>query len=552
MPNSPGEVLDFLELSKLDRFYVGTMKKAVACLPKGERPVTKDAADMWMRRLAMAARNSDEAKKVVEEFDHWKKTRTFKDKEAAAKLHLIAAIILARLDLRKEAARKVQGRPGLPAARPHGAGHAPTVQPLPLRRARQAGLDARWFRDGLLHRPRQLRIDQPPRDPQAQGDQRAAERRDRHVSGQVGRRQRGGRHGPVEDQTARRQEPCPIPLMAKELRIGEDVCALGWGGAMSQNLNATFTKGVVSNLPAGDDNEDFIATDCMVNPGNSGGPLCSFCGGVAGMVTRKRQSPPGRPAIGMAIPVGRLRKFLAEKLPKDAADAARGSGQVGQHETCRPRGQDRALGRVYRECSGDSYSQTWATRTRAGVGVRIRVRVGPRRMIMAFRIKLMFLLVVGWAGVAVGQRAVTLHRVELSGTVVQIGPRAIAIRAANGEKWTLNLDPNRTKIKVTGSAEPEMLTKDTCVRFTADRQTLRQGPRQDRQAHDLHPVARRAGTDPRRRTDRPEFARKGRGGQCGGSGRRASRAGGRPRRRRCRPCRPQTADAASSRDEKAG
>ena len=76
--------------------------------PDEGRPVSKEVADGWMRRFAMAARNSDEAKKVIEEFDNWKKTRTFVDKEVGATLHLIAAIILGRLDLRKEALQKCQ------------------------------------------------------------------------------------------------------------------------------------------------------------------------------------------------------------------------------------------------------------------------------------------------------------------------------------------------------------------------------------------------------------------------------------------------------------
>jgi len=102
------------------------------------------------------------------------------------------------------------------------------------------------------------------------------------------------------------------------LKIGEDVCALGWPGLMSQNITLTLTKGVVSTLPAADDSEGFIVTDCTVNPGNSGGPLCSFCGGVAGMVTRKSQITSRESSYGLAIPVGRLRKFLTEKLPHDA------------------------------------------------------------------------------------------------------------------------------------------------------------------------------------------------------------------------------------------
>ena len=125
-----GEVLDFLEMSKLDRFYAHTIKKAIACLPKGEgRPVTKELAEIWMRRLAMAARNPDEAKKVIDEFDQWKKTRTFKDREMGARL-------APRRGLNPGAARppqrgrpEVQRRSGPSTAQPHGAVLSRTVQP---------------------------------------------------------------------------------------------------------------------------------------------------------------------------------------------------------------------------------------------------------------------------------------------------------------------------------------------------------------------------------------------------------------------------------------
>ena len=83
---------------------------------------------------------------------------------------------------------------------------------------------------------------------------------------------------------------------------------------------------------------------------------------------------------------------------------------------------------------------------------------------MVFRFNLTFVFALGWAAAACGQ--ITLHQVELSGSIVQVAPQAIAIKAANGQNWTLKLR-NGTKIKVTGSAEPEMLTAGTCVRFTA-------------------------------------------------------------------------------------
>ena len=85
---------------------------------------------------------------------------------------------------------------------------------------------------------------------------------------------------------------------------------------------------------------------------------------------------------------------------------------------------------------------------------------------MAFRSKLTFLFVVGWAAAAVGQRIITLNPVQVRGDIVQIGAGKIAVKAANGQNWILNLRGN-PKVKVTGSAEPEMLTPKTCVRFTA-------------------------------------------------------------------------------------
>ena len=85
---------------------------------------------------------------------------------------------------------------------------------------------------------------------------------------------------------------------------------------------------------------------------------------------------------------------------------------------------------------------------------------------MAFRFKLMFVFVAGWAAAACGQRVITLNPVQVSGTIVQIGPKSIAVKTASGQNWILNLQAD-TKIKTTGSAEPEMLTPGTCVRFVA-------------------------------------------------------------------------------------
>jgi S1-C subfamily serine protease len=54
----------------------------------------------------------------------------------------------------------------------------------------------------------------------------------------------------------------PIPLSETGVKIGEDVCALGFPGVMSESITLTLTKGVVSTLPAPDDDDGYIATDC--------------------------------------------------------------------------------------------------------------------------------------------------------------------------------------------------------------------------------------------------------------------------------------------------
>jgi hypothetical protein len=85
---------------------------------------------------------------------------------------------------------------------------------------------------------------------------------------------------------------------------------------------------------------------------------------------------------------------------------------------------------------------------------------------MAFRIPF-GLAIVLVAGAVYGQRTITLHHAEVAGSVVQIVPPNIAVKSATGQQWILKIDRG-TRIKVTGTADPAMLTAGTCVRFTAD------------------------------------------------------------------------------------
>ena len=165
---------------------------------------------------------------------------------------------------------------------------------------------------------------------------------------------------------------------------------------------------------------------------------------------------------------------------------------------------------------------------------------------MAFRSMLIWFSSLGWATAACGQRIITLTRWQLSGTIVQIGPRAIAVKAANGQNWTVKLRGD-TKVKVTGTAEPEMLTPKTCVRFAAGSTSGPVRARKSSTNHDLHADAGRDGTDPWRGTGertsagpaRPSRSQCGRAadGTAGAGGRRPEipdeeAAGGKPPKRR--------------------
>ena len=155
--------LDFLEMTKLDRFYRGTMKGLADRLPNGEgRPVPKEKLDEWALHFEQASGNADALKKLVSKFDEWKKTRVFKDHDLAARFHFFVARLLAQLDLRQEAAQKC--KEGL-EFHPRDPGVRSLLEFLrPVRRRQSGRRVPRRLRDRLLRGDGQLRVDQPPRD----------------------------------------------------------------------------------------------------------------------------------------------------------------------------------------------------------------------------------------------------------------------------------------------------------------------------------------------------------------------------------------------------
>jgi serine protease Do len=103
---------------------------------------------------------------------------------------------------------------------------------------------------------------------------------------------------------------------SEELEVGQPVMAMG----SPFGLEGTATAGIVSGLSrwgeaksSGPDFQDFIQTDALVNPGNSGGPLVDLHGRVVGVNSFIRTTRTGPTGIGFATPIN-LAKSVADQL----------------------------------------------------------------------------------------------------------------------------------------------------------------------------------------------------------------------------------------------
>ena len=127
---------------------------------------------------------------------------------------------------------------------------------------------------------------------------------------------------PVTDLAVLRIKPrrrfVPVELgNSDELEVGQAVIALG----NPYGLEGTATAGIVSGLSrwglaksSGPDFQDFIQTDALVNPGNSGGPLVDARGRAVGVNSFTRSSRIGFTGIGFATPVNLAREVARQLL----------------------------------------------------------------------------------------------------------------------------------------------------------------------------------------------------------------------------------------------
>ncbi len=104
----------------------------------------------------------------------------------------------------------------------------------------------------------------------------------------------------------------PLPFLtlgaSAGLEVGEVIAAVG----SPYGLAGSFSTGVVSGLRRDlglSDFDQFIQTDVMVNPGNSGGPLVNLRGEVVGVNTAVLADTP---RIGFAVPSDLVARYLPD------------------------------------------------------------------------------------------------------------------------------------------------------------------------------------------------------------------------------------------------
>lgn len=116
-------------------------------------------------------------------------------------------------------------------------------------------------------------------------------------------------------------EPLPFLPMGTNagLRVGDAAIVVGNPNGMTH----TVTTGIISRLAPDYLANGHIQTSAAVNGGNSGGPLMNTRGELIGIVTAK-----GGEAIGLAIPVDRVRRLFPEMLLDEAVRGVRLGFQV--------------------------------------------------------------------------------------------------------------------------------------------------------------------------------------------------------------------------------
>jgi S1-C subfamily serine protease len=106
----------------------------------------------------------------------------------------------------------------------------------------------------------------------------------------------------------------PLLLAAsRTINRGDKVAAFGYPLGEVFGSGLKLTTGVISALPE-QGNENMLLLDVKVNPGNSGGPLCDTSGNVVGMIAAKSRGGGFIESYGMALPAKDLDQFVRKHV----------------------------------------------------------------------------------------------------------------------------------------------------------------------------------------------------------------------------------------------
>ena len=111
-----------------------------------------------------------------------------------------------------------------------------------------------------------------------------------------------------------------------QVRVGDEVLALGFPLASKIGNDLTVTRGIISSTRTVN-GVDLLQTDAAINPGNSGGPLINRDGKVIGVSTfRIEETTAGRPVSGIGFAVSVVE--LERRLPELKGQAVIGDGKA--------------------------------------------------------------------------------------------------------------------------------------------------------------------------------------------------------------------------------
>ena len=108
-----------------------------------------------------------------------------------------------------------------------------------------------------------------------------------------------------------------LPFMESNPRVGTEVVALGNPLGLASSVSSGIVSGVNRSIqsPTGVSIPDGIQTDAAVNPGNSGGPLVTLDGEVAGVI-----SAGGGDNIGFAVSAALAQRVLPSLIENGSYD----------------------------------------------------------------------------------------------------------------------------------------------------------------------------------------------------------------------------------------